>query len=290
MLGALLRGSAHRFVGRSVEGERPPVCWALCYTLQECMKHSSHKSIPRLFTDLADLWPLLSPPSYYAPEAASVSRVLDKHLTVSAGKPHVLEMGAGGGHTIFHLKDRYDIVALDLSTGMLDCCRRLNPEVEVAHGDMCSARLERVFDAVLIHDSVDYLVDEREVRECLETAACHLRKGGVVLVAPTYIQETFVPNDAEHDHNSDGETGLTYFSYVHQPADDPAKVEAILVYLIRRGGQVEVVEDRHTGGLFSSEQWMTMLEAEGFRATRDHLIPPDDDGDNGVPMFVGIRR
>lgn len=250
--------------------------------------------IPRLFTDLAFLWPLLSPWEDYAGEAASVRRVLEQRLPRAVvetdRKPRLLELGAGGGHTIKHLTDRYDIVAVDLCAQMLENCRRLNPEVETAVGDMRRVRLGRLFDAVLIHDAVDYLESPADIASLLETASAHLEPGGVVLVAPTYVTETFVEHDVEHDHHSDGEIDLTYVSYVHRPDPEGRRVEAILVYLIRRGGEVEVALDRHVGGLFPAAEWLAMLEASGFEASPDFLITPDEDRGTGVPMFVGVKR
>jgi SAM-dependent methyltransferase len=250
--------------------------------------------LPRLFTDLAHLWPLLSPPDDYAGEAASIDRVLRERLTAAARegdrRPRLLELGAGGGHTIAHLTDRYEIVAVDLSEPMLANCRRLNPGVETVVGDMRNVRLGRPFDAVLVHDAVDYLETRGEIVELLETAAAHLDPGGVVLVAPTYVTETFVEHDVEVDHHSDGELDLTCVSYVHRPDPEGRRVEAILVYLIRKNGEVEVVEDRHVGGLFAAAEWLEMLDDAGFDAGPDYLIAPDEDGAGGVPMFVGVRR
>ncbi|MCP4678350.1 MAG: class I SAM-dependent methyltransferase [Deltaproteobacteria bacterium] len=248
---------------------------------------------PRIFSDLAYLWPLLSPFEDYLPEAESVHRVLAEHLDPvlyrGGAKPCLLEMGAGGGHTLYHLANRYDLTAVDRSEMMLENLRRLNPNVATHLGDMMSIRLGRTFDAVLIHDAIDYLQDEKEVTKALATAFTHLGPGGIVLVAPTYVTETFIDHDVAHDHHSDGETDLTYFSYVHRPRPDDTKVETILLYLVRKDGRVETVEDRHACGLFSTDAWLAMMAAVGFDVETDYLIGPEQDGDDGVPMFVGKR-
>jgi SAM-dependent methyltransferase len=253
--------------------------------------HDNNRDEPRIFSDLAHLWPLLSPPEDYVPEAESVHRILARclgpALFADGRRPRLLELGAGGGHTIYHLTDRYEITAVDLSPEMLANCARLNPSVETVVGDMRDLRLERIFDAVLIHDAIDYLVEAAEVEQTLATAAAHLAPGGIVLVAPTYVAETFVEHEVEHDHHSDGDTDLTYFSYVHRLPGNGTRVETVLIYLVRRDGQVEVVEDRHANGLFSTAEWIEMLGAGGFAVTQDYLIAPDGDADIGVPMFVG---
>lgn len=247
-------------------------------------------SRPRLYTDLTHLWRLLSPPEDYVDDGAAVDRALRAHLPETTRRPELLELGAGGGHTLYHLTERYAITGVDLSEGMLASCRALNPSVKTVVGDMRDVRLDRTFDAVLIHDAVDYLVEVEEVRAALATGAAHLELGGVFLVAPTYVAETFTEHEVEHDHHANAERSLTYFSYMHHPGPDPSRVENVLVYLIREaGGTLEVVEDRHALGLFPESFWLDELDRAGFDAVSDYLVPPGED-DTGVPMFVGTKR
>ena len=61
--------------------------------------------------------------------------------------------------------------------------------------------------------------------------------------------------------HSRGQRIRAYFSYVHRLPGDETRVETILIYLIRRNGRVEVVEDRHANGLFSTAHWIEVLES-----------------------------
>lgn len=236
----------------------------------------------RLYTDLAHLWPLLSPPEDYAQETETIRRVLHEKLG-NKGRISVLELGAGGGHALSHLTDEYDCTAVDLSETMLDNCRQLNPTVTTHVGDMRTVRLNRAFDAVLIHDAIDYMLSEKDVRSALATAAAHLNPKGIVLVAPTYVRETFVDHQAEHDQHRRGDLTLTYLSYVHDPDPADTTFEMLLNYVINEAGRVRTIEDRHTCGLFSIEQWRAMMTDAGF----DVEIADDD-----LPwtLFVGIKR
>ena len=112
---------------------------------------------PRLYTDLAHLWPRLSPPQDYAPEADAIRHILLDHGLTLDPRCALIEFGAGGGHTLHHLRHDFDCVAVDLAPAMLEQCRRLNPDVETIVGDMRTTRLNQTFDAVLIHDAIDYL-------------------------------------------------------------------------------------------------------------------------------------
>ena len=150
---------------------------------------------------------------------------------------------------------------------MLENCTRLVPGIETVQGDMRDLRLDRRFDAVLIHDAIDYMSTASDVRAALATAAAHLTPGGAVFVAPTYIRENFV--DGEVASETATSHGLTYLSYVHDRDPSDSEYELLLVYLIRERTDrtVEVIEDRHTCGLFSEPEWLSMLSAAGFEAS-----------------------
>jgi SAM-dependent methyltransferase len=243
-------------------------------------------SAPRLYHDLAALWPKLSPPEDYAAEAELIDMLLRGRYPVADGRrPHLLELGAGGGHTLVHLADDYDLTAVDISDAMLDHCRALVPSATCIVGDMRTVRLGRTFDAVLIHDAIDYMLSEADVRAALETAAAHLEPGGVAMIAPTTTHETFIDGEVADDCET-GDPNLAYFSFVHDPDPDDDTYEMILVYLIRdpRSRRVEVVEDRHICGLFRTRQWMAWMKDAGF----DVRFVDEEDGP--WSLFLGIRR
>ncbi len=246
-------------------------------------------SMPRLYDDLAWLWPLLSPPEHYESEAAVLLDLIDRHGKRAKGERYsVLELGAGGGHTLVHLANRFDCTAVDLSEPMLANCKKLVPEAETIVGDMRSVRLGRTFSAVFIHDAIDYMLCEEDVRKALQTAAVHLEPGGLCAVAPTYIRDEFVDGDVADDGTTTDAQDLTYFTYVHDPDPNDNTFEMILLYLIRDNNtrQVEVVEDRHTCGLFSFEQWITWLEEAGFEARCEESTTDSEPWS----LFVGVKR
>ncbi len=252
-------------------------------------------TVPRLYDDLAYLWPMLSPPEHYEAEAEVLIDLIDRHFKRAEGDRYsVLELGAGGGHTLVHLADDYDCTAVDLSEPMLANCKRLVPQVQTIVGDMRSIRLGETFDAVFIHDAVDYMLSEDDVRRTLDTVAVHLKPDGLCVVAPTYTRETFIDGDVADDGTTTDNAELTYFSYVHDPDPTDDTFEMILLYLIRdaqtRG--VEVIEDRHTCGLFSNEQWLTWMGDAGFEARQEEADAGDPRGPGGEPwsLFVGIRK
>src|SRR5438128_882682 len=104
--------------------------------------------LPKLYGELASWFHLLSAPADYAEEAEFARSVLAGASLTPAGT--LLELGSGGGNNASHLKSHYKMTLVDLSPGMLDLSRKLNPECEHLPGDMRTLRLGRTFDAVLI--------------------------------------------------------------------------------------------------------------------------------------------
>ena len=88
-------------------------------------------------------------------------------------------LGSGGGHNACHLRTRFAMTLVDLSEAMLTVSRRLNPESAHQQGDMRAVRLGRTFDAILVHDAIDYITGEDNLRQVIETAFAHCRPGGM---------------------------------------------------------------------------------------------------------------
>jgi ubiquinone/menaquinone biosynthesis C-methylase UbiE len=242
-------------------------------------------ALPRLYTDLASLWPLVSDPADYAEEARHWREALRAKL--GPGRHAILELGVGGGNNLSHLRDEFDATAVDLSDAMLEHSRRLNPGVTHVVGDMRTVRLGRRFRAVLIHDAIDYLVSEDDIRATFATAFEHLEPGGLFVCAPDWFRETLrTPSVTLHGPRGT-DPQVTFLEYVHDPDPRDTTIETVFVFVVRRGGKVEVIEDRHTQGLFPMETWMRLLGEAGFRPDR-WPYPVHEDGHPGW-LLLGRR-
>jgi SAM-dependent methyltransferase len=243
-------------------------------------------NLPRMFTDLAGYWPLMSPPEDYAFEAGFWRDVLLEKL--GPGKHPVLELGVGGGHNLFHLTGEFQATAVDISEPMLDNSRKLNPGVEHIQGDMRSIRLNREFRAVLVHDAISYLLNEQELLDTFHTAGAHLGKGGVLITTPDYTTETFEDGTIHTSTRAFSDVELTRLEYSWDPDPDDSLIETLMVFLIREDGRVRVEQDRHLTGLFPLARWFSLLDQSGFTVEkRDY--PVYDDGIPAV-MLVGVKR
>lgn len=239
----------------------------------------------RFYGDLAEWWPLISPPEDYAEEAAFVATVL-----ASAGIPvrDVLELGSGGGHNAVHLKSRFAMTLVDLSADMLTVSRRLNPDCEHRQGDMRSVRLGREFDAVFVHDAVDYMTTERDLRAALATTFRHCRPGGVAVLVPDHTAETF--EEATDHGGTDGPDGrgVRYLEWTWDPDRRDTWVLTEYAFLLRdASGSVRSVHETHRTGLFGRDVWLRLLADAGF----DPRAVPEETREDRTPreLFVGRR-
>lgn len=225
----------------------------------------------KLYSELAEWWPLLSAPEDYEEEAAFYTEALKR---ACAREPRtLLELGSGGGNNASHMKAHFERVTLvDPSDGMLAHSRRLNPGCEHVVGDMRSVRLGQVFDCVFVHDAVMYMTTEDDLRRAIETAFVHCAAGGAALFAPDALKETYAAG-TEHGGHDGATRSLRYleWSWDPDPSDDTAIAE--YVYVLREAdGTVQVVHDRHVEGLFARNTWLRLLTEAGFVPT---VVPFD---------------
>ena len=240
-----------------------------------------------LYDELAYLWPAISPPEDYALEAVHWRQALRKHL--GPGRHRLLELGVGGGHNLSHLTAEFDAAAVDISPKMLELSRRLNPGVEHHLGDMRNFRLPgQAFDAVLIHDAICYMQTEDDLRAAFCTARVHLRPGGLLLVAPDLVRDTFRPGmHLRWTTKRDGVEIVTE-ERVYDPDPTDTTVESHFTYTINEMGVRRVEHDIHVTGLFPIATWMSLFEEAGFTT---ELIPLPGDGDGcGEHLFCGVLR
>jgi SAM-dependent methyltransferase len=237
------------------------------------------------YSELARWWPLVSPVEDYVEEAAEFGRVLQAALPEART---LLELGSGGGHNAFHLKARYQLTLTDLSEAMLEVSRAINPECAHVAGDMRTLELGRTFDVVFVHDAIDYMTTEADLAAAMATAYRHCRPGGVTLLVPDDLRESFSPGTDCGGSDGPGGEGIRYLEWTYDP--DPADTEVTTVYtLVTReaDGAVQSQSERHQLGLFPRATWLRLLEAAGFSA--EALLEHSDGDHPPRTLFLGRK-
>jgi SAM-dependent methyltransferase len=239
----------------------------------------------RLYSDLAPWFHLLTHPSEYADEAEHIVRVLEE--TVDGPAETLLELGSGGGNNASHLKSRFACTLTDLSPEMLAVSRSLNPECEHVEGDMRTLRLARTFDAVLAHDALMYLTTEDDLRAAVETAAAHLRPGGVALFIPDFTHETLNLGTDHGGHDGADGRSLRYLEWTTDPDPDDTTYDVDFAIALREPGKpLRIVHDHHVEGVFPDATWRRSLVDAGLELLD---VDVDDPEEGEHVVFVAQR-
>ena len=239
---------------------------------------------PKLYQDLASWWPLLSAPFEYEEEAEVYRRLLQD--VAFRRLDTVLELGCGGGNNASHLKTHYEMTLTDISPQMLEVSRKLNPECEHVEGDMRSLRLERVFDAVFVHDAIGYMTTEQDLAAAMRTIAEHCEPNGAVLVAADEVAETY-EDSTDHGGNDGEGRSIRYLQWSHDMDPETSTYLMDFAYLIKENGNMRVEHDRHVCGVFSRNTWLRLMNEAGLdMRNQTHTF---SDGFTSE-IFVGNRR
>jgi SAM-dependent methyltransferase len=237
----------------------------------------------KLYDELAEWWPIFSAPAEYEEEAGVYADAFALHTRRDI--THMLELGSGGGNNASHIKERFDMTLCDLSPGMLEVSRKLNPECEHVQGDMRTVRLGRTFDAVLIHDAIMYMTTEADLASAIRTAADHLEPGGMALFVPDDVSETYVIECDHGGHDGPDGRSIRYLQWTHDVVGTVS--QTTFVYVIRDGDDETIETERHTWGLFPRATWIRLIEAAGLEPV---VLPyPHSDFDREHEMFAGHK-
>jgi SAM-dependent methyltransferase len=235
---------------------------------------------PKLYTELAGWWQLVSPTEDYADEAAFFEK-----LFRAENARTLLELGSGGGNVAWFLKKDFALTLTDISGAMLAESKKQNPELEHIQGDMRMLRLGKAFDGVLIHDAIMYMTSEVDLRAALVTAYVHCKSGGVVVIAPDWVAETFEPQTT-HEGVDVGERGVRYLEWIWDADPNDTRVNYELILALKEGDELRTVVDRQVVGVFPRATWLRLLKDVGFEA---ETVEDPSAGGERSEVFIGHR-
>lgn len=251
-------------------------------------RKNEESSVPdlRLYRDLAEWYPLLTPVEDYE-EEADFYRSLFKSYCRNTPRT-LLDLGSGAGHNAAYLKASFSCTLVDLEPAMVELNRRQNPECMHVQGDLRSIRLGQVFDCVLLHDAVNYMRSRRDLADAVTTAFVHTAHGGAALFQPDFVVETFEPGTETGGIEKDGRA-VRYLEWRWIPDPGAEMYVADMAYILRdRDGSVQVAHDRHYMGLFPRAVWLELIGAAGFEPLAVPFVPGQDSFP-GLETFLGLK-
>ncbi len=124
----------------------------------------------------------------YAGEAEYIDSLIRKY--VPEGK-HILELGCGtGAHAEHFARLGYMMTGVDMSSAMLDRAEKrkagmpdeLAQRLSFSKGNVCDFRNDSTFDVVIsLFHVFSYQTTNRDLQSVFETAATHIRPGGILI-------------------------------------------------------------------------------------------------------------
>jgi SAM-dependent methyltransferase len=245
----------------------------------------------RLYNDLIWLWPIISPHEDYLDEGGFFIQKIKEYG--DPGIRTILNLGSGAGDIDWVMKKKFEMTGIDISPAMMELARKLNPEVEYIMDDMRTARLDRKFDAVVLHDAVAHMQTEEELRAAFLTAYEHLDKGGLFITFVEEWAEHFEQNHTVIRNFKKDKLEVTYIENVYDPNRSDSTYECTFVYLIRRDGFPDIKTDRMVLGIFPLAKWGELMREIGFEVTQ--IESPlanlaDGQDDEIYPVLIGIKR
>ncbi|PKK81924.1 MAG: class I SAM-dependent methyltransferase [candidate division Zixibacteria bacterium HGW-Zixibacteria-1] len=242
----------------------------------------------RLYNDLAWTWHIISKPEDYVEEGENFIDKIKAHSQIDVRE--ILSLGCGGGNLDWVLKCAFKITGVDISDSMLANARKINPENEYLQGDMRTVRLGRLFDAVVIHDAVNYMLTPADLKAAFETAYRHLKQGGVMITYAEVWKENFKQNRIRHQTEVKDNIEITFIENFYDPDPADTTYESTFIYLIRTDGKLQIETDLHNCGVFPLELWPKTLKEIGFEVIETRFDHSEFAEGEDYPMFIGLKK
>lgn len=197
------------------------------------------------------------------------------------GARTLLDVACGTGKHLEHLRERYEVVGLDLDPELLEIARERLPGVPLHEADMVSFELGRRFDAVTcLFSAIGYARTVPRLRSAVAAMAAHLEPGGVLVVEPWLTPDGWRPGHVGAVFVDDEELKL---ARINDARTEGGLSVLNLHYLVGTAQGVEHLVERHELGLFTVEQHLDAFGGAGLRAEHD------PDGPNGRGLYFGVR-
>ena len=194
----------------------------------------------------------------------------------------ILDVACGTGGHIPHLRGAYEVVGVDIDSGMLDIAREKNPGAEFHAGDMRYFELSRTFGTVMcLFSSIGYLPTVSDLDRALACFARHVEPGGAVLIEPWIKAGEFEPRLPQSVIGESDGLRVARMTLLELEGDSTVLT---MHYLVGSEGRIDHLQEVHRLRLFSDEEYRGAFERAGL------AVELDADGPMGRGLYIGARR
>lgn len=199
--------------------------------------------------------------SDYAWEAAELTRLIRARRP---GATTLLDVGCGSGRHLGHLHAAFSCTGVDVDASALALARsRLPREVRLQRADMTTLDLGRRFDAVTcLFSAIGYAATLSKLRETVSRLAGHLAPGGVLVVEPWLLAETWeAASEPTVEHVPFGGGALVRVIAMSRRGSR-SRLHVHYAHASRRG--VRVRDETHDLGVFTEAAYADAFRRAGL--------------------------
>lgn len=214
----------------------------------------------------------------YASEAATLDQIICQR---NPGAATLLDVACGTGRHLGHLRDRYDVVGLDLDATMLEQARIRLPGIRLVEGDMRSFQLDRRFDSVTcLFSSIGYMSSTDDLCAAVSCMADHLAVGGVLVVDGWIRPDAWIEPGTVHALSArrDG----VAVARAGRSRRDGKRTYLDLHYVVADDDGITHLADHLELTLFTDEEYQDALVRSGLR------VEKVDSGMPGRDRYIGV--
>ncbi|MGD6818176.1 class I SAM-dependent DNA methyltransferase [Metabacillus sp. 113a] len=219
-----------------------------------------------IYTGFAGIYDHLMKDVPYRDWADLLDRLMKEH---GNGGKKIMDMACGTGEiTVLLAQKGYMAAGADISEDMLAVAiqKAEANKVEIPFFNQDMREMEghhQSYDAVMMNcDSLNYLLEEEDVRQTLHSAAAMLHAGGLLLfdVHSLYKMEHILQGATFADAGED-----VSFIWNCFEGDHPYSADHELSFFIKDpDGRYSRIDEFHQQRAYAPEQLLSWLEAEGF--------------------------
>ncbi|KXH76984.1 MAG: hypothetical protein AM326_06000 [Candidatus Thorarchaeota archaeon SMTZ-45] len=244
-------------------------------------KKKSTKSMGNFYSRLAKYYDQMYAHIDYEGAANRLHDIIQKYKQTTGNR--LLDVACGTGTHIMYLKDRYQVMGLDISEEMLSVAREKCPGISFVQGNMVSMDLNQVFDVIIcLFGSITYLTTKEKLQHTIQSFSNHITSGGVIIIEPLFTEETIREKGM----------GLNCLNLpdIKIARSNVSRREGNIVYLdfhflvsTREHGTEHFI-DPSPMGVFSKSTFKNLMEKSGFSV---EIIEPGFDKEI---LILGIKE
>lgn len=215
----------------------------------------------------------------YAAEAHRLRDIIRAYKQSTGDR--LLDVACGTGQHLVHLSEHYDVEGLDLEPEFVDMARGRLPGASFHLADMRDFDLGKTFDVVVcLFSSIGYVKTVEALNQSITAMAKHTVPGGLVIVEPWLMPDTFKPGHIGMITVDDPTLKISRINLSH--VEDGISI-LNFHYLVATPEEITHFTEQHELAMFTHEQYTEAFHAAGLDVIHDEA------GLMNRGLYIGIH-